>query len=214
MRQAGADGENYTRTDLACEWGERESEREGVELTERAWAHGTVERLHIVTPGAAERLGRPVGAYITVSCPKIWEMEAEVRERLEEELAGLLVELLERETGKTVGGGLSVLVVGLGNRDITADAVGPGAMGELLVTRHLKEQEPAIFERMDCCAISALAPGVLGQTGMEVADVIAGAVRCSCPDAILAVDALIFDLIHNLSDEEYAKSANRALVGR
>lgn len=180
----------YTRTDLACEWSGARAESEGTKAEERSWSGGKVQTLTIVSEAAARRFGRPQGQYVTVICDKIWEMSSERRFALEEEIAGVLGEMLRRETGKAIGGDLSVLVVGLGNREITADAIGPAAVDELLVTRHLKDREPDIFARMDCCAVSALSPGVLGQTGMEAAEVVAGAVRRSRPDAIVAIDAL------------------------
>ncbi len=180
----------YTRTDLACEWSGARAESEGTEARERSWSGGKVQMLSIVSQGAAKRFGRPKGQYVTVTCDKIWEMSSEGRRALEKEIAGVLGEMLRRETGKAIGGELSVLVVGLGNREITADAIGPLAVDELLVTRHLREREPGIFSRMDCCAVSALSPGVLGQTGMEAAEVVAGAVRRSQTDAMIVIDAL------------------------
>jgi spore protease len=117
-------------------------------------------------------------------------MSGAERGALEEEIARILGDMLGRASGGRAVEELSVLVVGLGNRAITADAIGPAVVDELLITRHLREQEPAIFARMRCSAVSALAPGVLGQTGMEAAEVVAGAVRRSRPDAIVAIDAL------------------------
>ncbi len=182
--------ESYTRTDLACEWTHGAQGREGTELREEPWAHGTLQSLRICTEEAARRLGRPIGEYVTVSCRVIWRLDKEEQQALIEVLSHVLARMLRQETGKAPDGSLEVLVVGLGNSEITADAVGPQAVRELLVTRHLREQEPDIFRRMGCCAVSALSPGVLGQTGMEVAEVVAGAVRRCRPDAIVAIDAL------------------------
>ena len=179
----------YERTDLACEWDCRRDVR-GVRRENWRWSHGKGERLCIETKEAAQGLGRPVGEYVTLHSGKLWKMEQAAEEALEKELARQVVRLVERESGRCLGTGVSVLVVGLGNRAITADALGPLVVDGLLVTRHLREQEPDIFCRMDCCAVSALAPGVLGQTGMEAAEVVAGAVRRARPDAIIAVDAL------------------------
>jgi spore protease len=83
-----------------------------------------------------------------------------------------------------------VLVAGLGNAEITADAVGPRTVHRLTVTRHLHEYDRAIFRLLGRCQLSALAPGVLGQTGMEAVDLIRGAVQTAHPDVVLAIDAL------------------------
>lgn len=182
--------EHYTRTDLACEWSRGGATRKGTELREERWSHGTLQSLSIYTEEASKRLGRPKGEYVTVSCGPIWRLDKEEQQALEGVLSHVLARMIRQQTGKAIGGQLEVLVVGLGNSEITADAVGPQAVKDLLVTRHLREQEPEIFRHMGCCAVSALSPGVLGQTGMEVAEVVAGAVRRCRPDAIVAIDAL------------------------
>ena len=84
----------------------------------------------------------------------------------------------------------SVLTVGLGNRDITADALGPKTVDGLLVTRHIKEYKPDIFEKIGQREMSALCPGVVGQTGIETFELIEGAVKRVCPDLVIVIDAL------------------------
>lgn len=183
--------ENFTRTDLACEWARDErDEGRGVRVTREPWRHGSLHRLCIESEAAARRLGRAVGEYVTVECGEIGGMDTETLEALEGVVSHVLLRMLTAETGKRPGGGMSVLVVGLGNADITADALGPCAVRELLVTRHLRELEPHIFARMECCAVSAMAPGVLGQTGMEAVELVLGAVRRCRPDVVIAIDAL------------------------
>lgn len=181
----------YTRTDLACEWGrEGDASSPGIRRWEEAWPGGTLQYLQILTPDASLAMGRAQGEYITVQCGKIWELEGEEERQLEELLATLLRRMVFRLGKKKTGEELSVLVVGLGNREITADAIGPAVQKQLLVTRHLRSLEPEIFRAMECCTVSALAPGVLGQTGMEAGEVIAGAIRESRPDVVVAIDAL------------------------
>ena len=86
---------------------------------------------------------------------------------------------------------LSVLVVGLGNRDVTPDALGPYVVDHLNVTRHIVKEYGKYamgMERADL--VSAVVPGVMGQTGMETAEIVRGIVRETHPDLVIAVDAL------------------------
>jgi spore protease len=185
------EGQRYTRTDLACEWGRAaNSEQKGVLQQSVQLSFGVQDTLQIMDEHAARQLGRPCGIYITLRCSPMWKLEQEQSVALEKRIASLLSDLLAEQTGKQSIENTAVMVVGLGNREITADAIGPTVVDGLLVTRHLRDHEPALFERMACSAVSALAPGVLGQTGMEVAEVVAGAVRRCRPDAIIAIDAL------------------------
>ena len=85
-------------------------------------------------------------------------------------------------------GGESVLVVGLGNRAMTPDAVGPLSAGGILVTRHLRQQLPQIFAGVR--PVSALVPGVLGTTGVESAEIVQSVVEATRPDRVVVVDAL------------------------
>ena len=185
--------QEYTRTDLAWEWSREQGEEVEVQGTRRrvaAWENGDMETFCICTPEASRRMGRPMGEYVSVRCEAMWRMGGEVSERLERVIARLLLRLIKKETEKASTSDLAVLVVGLGNENITADALGPMAVKELLVTRHLKQHEPDLFRRMGCCAVSALAPGVLGQTGMEAADIVLGATRRCHADAVIVIDAL------------------------
>ena len=93
-------------------------------------------------------------------------------------------------TGRRTGDLGSVLVVGLGNDQMTPDAVGPRTVRRLTVTRHLRAYDQALFSALGCCELSALAPGVLGQTGMESGELIKCAVEMVKPDLLVAVDAL------------------------
>jgi spore protease len=83
-----------------------------------------------------------------------------------------------------------ILVVGLGNAHMTPDAIGPGTVSRLTVTRHLKAHNEALFGALGCCELSALAPGVMGQTGMEAGELVKFAATLTRAHLVVAVDAL------------------------
>lgn len=170
-------------TDLALERHQMagEKEREGIELTtERS---GAIERtvVKIVTEQAEKTMQRPRGYYVTLSFEQQSQLDLDVRKELADELAKSLRQMLPSEG--------DVLVVGLGNRRVTADALGPRVVDATLVTRHLRAHLPqSLSERVR--PVSAVAPGVLGITGMETAEVVRGIVHHVHPEAVIAVDAL------------------------
>lgn len=181
---------NYARTDLACESvGSLCEEVKDTDAKERRVGSFTVQTLKISSEKAAKRIGKPCGIYITVNCGQITKLEEE-RDALIRLLAGELRGLSERLTGKQPNSDFGVLVVGLGNDAFTADAIGPKAVRFLTVTRHLRDYEEDLYREIGCCALSAIAPGVLGQTGMEALEVMQGAVRAVRPDLVIVIDAL------------------------
>lgn len=173
------------RTDLAEEakslW-----EREAGKTTElkgvraRSWEENGVQRHQVIIcdERGAKALDKPVGRYETLWVPGDGRPTPEVVDVL----GVLLAELLD------VGPQDSVLVVGLGNRAMTPDAIGPLTAQGLFVTRHLSRLLPDLFAGVR--PVSALEPGVLGTTGMESAEVVAGVVRDTGPSRVLVVDAL------------------------
>lgn len=183
--------DSYTRTDLACEsvTGEMKG-MEGTESREECVGCFRVSELRILQKEAAERFGKPIGCYVTVTCGRINLLGDEDRRLLVRLLSGRLLGMARRLTGKTVGPDFKVLVVGLGNAEMTADAIGPKTVGLLTATRHLRKYEKDLFCKLGCSSLSLFAPGVLGQTGIETLELLQGAVDCVKPDLILAVDAL------------------------
>ena len=128
---------------------------------------------------------RPIGTYITMELPDLLSEEEALKELAESELCIQIKKLLE---GKRAG---HMLVVGLGNREVTADAVGPLTIDNLLVTRHYFQEESvgkAVGKKYR--KVSAFVPGVMAQTGMETMELIRGVVEETKPDVVLAVDAL------------------------
>ncbi len=130
------------------------------------------------------------GRYISVSYERLWELEGEEYEKTCTLIALELRKMSRMAAGKELSDDFGVLVAGLGNSEITADAIGPLTVKNLTVTRHLREMEPGIYSYLGTCEISALAPGVLGQTGIETVELIRGAVQNCEPDLVIAVDAL------------------------
>ena len=146
----------------------------------RSWEEQglTLTRVEILEEEGARALGKPRGTYVTLEAPELDRRGPEAAEILGRQIA----ELWDLEPGDRV------LVVGLGNREITPDRIGPDTAGALFVTGHLREQMPELFG--DIRPVYALTPGVLGTTGAESAQLVLGAAEQLKPDRILAVDAL------------------------
>ena len=136
----------------------------------------------ILSEDAAREIGKPQGRYLTLELDALIRREEDAFPRACKALSTLLRELLPHPNDGPV------LIAGLGNRMITPDAIGPQTADHVIATRHLVAQSPAIFA--DWRPVSALAPGVLGQTGVETGEVICGVLDRVRPAAVIAVDAL------------------------
>lgn len=176
------------RTDLAVETVGTLTQAEGVGHEERQEDGVPVTVVEIKTAGAAKRLGKAVGRYVTVDLGPVRRRETAAFRRSAQVLAGELQKLLPEEG--------PVLVVGLGNRAMTPDRLGPLCCDHVLVTRHLVEREPEQFGAFR--AVSALAPGVLGSTGMESAQVARAVAEEVKPTCVIAVDALAAGALERL----------------
>ncbi len=181
----------YGRTDLACESYSRAGRAlEGAREQVRAIGGFTVRVLTVESEEAAGLLEKPIGRYVSVECKNAHLLGRERKEALCRVLANELCETGKRLSKKRNVSRLSVLAVGLGNARMTADAIGPETVSALNVTRHLSTLEPALYQALSCASLSAISPGVLGQTGIETLEILRGAVRTVQPDLLLAVDAL------------------------
>ena len=187
--QRGVGMEEFARSDLAAECGEIENTK-GITV-QRAEAGGCeILRVQVRTDEAAEAIGKPCGRYVTVDCGDIRSLDEVEAERVRCALAVEIREMAERMCGRRVGKGFSLLVAGLGNAEITPDAVGPEAVKRLSVTRHLRRLDNALFSTVGLCEIAAMTPGVLGQTGIESVELVRGAAEAASPDLVIAIDAL------------------------
>lgn len=173
------------RTDLAVEAIENHKTAAAlphVRQSDRTLEGFAVHEVRILSVDAAREIGKPQGRYLTLELDALIRREEDAFPRACKALSTLLRELLPHPNDGPV------LIAGLGNRMITPDAIGPQTADHVIATRHLVAQSPAIFA--DWRPVSALAPGVLGQTGVETGEVICGVLDRVRPAAVIAVDAL------------------------
>ena len=169
------------RTDLASELAENgiagfsstKQISKGVEITTVTLAHDDAQS------------GKRAGVYMTADIGRIWECGREEFERA----AAVTAELIARVM--PAGGEKSgVLAVGLGNGSITGDAIGPRAVAKMLVTKHIKGSDPALYAGAGFGCLAAFAPGVLGQTGIESSELVRCAAKSCGASCVIVIDAL------------------------
>ena len=183
---------NYARTDLALEDKERfdaqHVEIAGVEVKEYQCKESDIRvtEVNIVTENGAKTMGKPVGSYRTMELNELHLSDEESMEMVATELAKQLEEIFPIKKEE-----YTVLVVGLGNRQVTPDALGPYMIERLEITRHvIREFGTFAFGTNMRNMVSAIAPGVMGQTGMESFEIVKGITDMIQPDAVIVVDAL------------------------
>ena len=187
---------NNIRTDLALEEKERfesdQVEVQGVVLEEEYDKEREIRvtTVRIETENGAKTMGKPVGTYLTIEAPNLSSPDEGIHREVSEELAKYLIEVMKKNIPESEQD-KEVLVIGLGNRQATPDALGPYVADNLNVTRHIVKEygKYAALEEMNC-VVSAIVPGVMAQTGMETAEIIKGVVRETKPDLLIVIDAL------------------------
>ena len=185
--------ENYNiRTDLALETRERfvsdHVEIPGVSVEETYDEEREIRTTRVVveTENGAKMMGKPVGTYLTIEAPNMAVPDEDYHREISKKLAEDIKELVPERKEE-----VSVLVVGLGNREVTPDALGPYVADHLHVTRHIvKEYGKYAMGKDQVYLVSAVVPGVTGQTGMETLGIVKGVVEETEPDFVVAIDAL------------------------
>lgn len=180
------------RTDLALEARESVEDADGklhgviVEESDNEQCEVHMTKVMITSKNGAKALHKPMGTYITLEAPRMAEPDEGYHREISQVLAEQLRSLIpDREKEQ------SVLVVGLGNREVTADALGPGVVDNLCITRHvIKEYGKAAYNREKMNLVSSIVPGVMAQTGMETAEIVQGVVEQTNPDVVIVIDAL------------------------
>ena len=184
------------RTDLALEEKERfesdQVEVQGVVLEEEYDKEREIRvtTVRIETENGAKTMGKPVGTYLTIEAPNLSSPDEGIHREVSEELAKYLIEVMKKIIPESEHD-KEVLVIGLGNRQATPDALGPYVADNLNVTRHIVKEygKYAALEEMNC-VVSAIVPGVMAQTGVETAEIINGVVSETKPDLLIVIDAL------------------------
>lgn len=178
------------RTDLALEAREKFEEDnveiKGVRLEEeQATPDIQITSVVIETENGAKAMGKPKGNYVTLEAPNMIEEDEGYHREISVQLSKVLKRLLPK------GGEFTTLVVGLGNRAVTPDSLGPRVVDNLCVTRHIIK-EFGKYVIGDSChkSVSSIVPGVMAQTGMESMEIVRGITKETKPDVIIAVDAL------------------------
>lgn len=183
---------SHIRTDLALEASENlkgcKGEVSGISVTEDYDPQKDIKltKITVETKNAARKIQKPMGNYITIEAPRMQEADEDYHREIAKCLAKQIRELIpmvEKEQ--------SVLVVGLGNRAVTADSLGPCTVDNLFITRHMvKEYGNAAYEGKKMHMISSIEPGVMAKTGMETSEIIKGVIEQTKPDVLIIIDAL------------------------
>ncbi len=178
------------RTDLAADISEQlpEDTKGSLRKTETK-GDITVSTVQILSEEGERAYGKPIGTYITVEFPQLYKIAdfTDLKNAVREALTTLCPK--KRET---------LLVAGLGNTEITADAIGPHTAGHILATRHITGQFAESVGLKNLKSVSVITPGVLGRTGIEATELIKGAVDTVKPDAVLVIDALASNSVSRL----------------
>lgn len=139
----------------------------------------------IETENGAKAMGRPQGVYITLEAPNLSVPDEDYHREISRELAKHMRRLIPIKKD------MNVLVIGLGNREITPDALGPEVVSNLRITRHIIREYGVQGMGEECAhSVSSLVPGVMAQTGMETMEIVRGVAEEVRPDVIIAIDAL------------------------
>lgn len=176
------------RTDLALENRELYKERNredspGVDVERIEENNYTITRVRVMTREGSENLKKPIGNYITIDVPRLNKTDEDLKDEISQVLAKEIKGLgKNKEDSK-------ILVVGLGNWNITPDALGPKVVGRVLVTRQYFVNYNKEFDET-VANVAALSPGVMGITGIETGEIVKGVVEKVKPDLVIAIDAL------------------------
>ena len=175
-----------SESDLAAERRRADLNIVGVEFRRDKGDIGSWERLRIRSEEGARSIGRPIGIYDTLTLPYLCEMDCDEIDDACNEIAKELCRICDVR-------GICperILVVGLGNRDMTPDSVGCRCADMTRATRHIKAEDARLFYSLECSEISVIKPGTRSESGIDAATVVKGVCDSLHPDVVIAIDAL------------------------
>lgn len=178
------------RTDLVLEAREiykqnhkDEKDIDGIEVIEESEEDIKVTTVKVKNEQGSQKIGKPIGNYITIDMPSFTAYDGETMDRVSNVVARVLERLIKIDVKK------NILIVGLGNWQVTPDALGPKVAEKIMITRHLQTVMPEVIDD-SVRPICSIAPGVLGVTGIETVEIVKGVVEKIKPDLIICIDAL------------------------
>ena len=173
-------------SDLALERRRASTYVEGVDYKRDVCIGGVWERIKVKSAEGEKSIGRPMGLYDTLTLPHLDTIMPDDVEDAKDEIARELCRMCDLCDVSPE----KILVVGLGNRDLTPDAIGSNAAAEVEATMHVKESDPELFETLGCSEIAVLCPDVTSKSGMNSAEVVRGVVDAIAPTLVIAIDSL------------------------
>lgn len=156
---------------------------QGINLKITEYDNATLTWVEILNEDGEKNMGKPIGSYVTIESESMKENDAEMHEKITDIFSESLVKICNLQQNS------KILIVGLGNQNVTPDALGPKVVSKILVTRHIKQSLPDTINE-GVRPVSAISPGVMGTTGMETAEIIKGIVDRLKPNLVIAIDAL------------------------
>ena len=187
MKQKKLNIYSSIRTDLAIEERENINEKEidGISTNIDDFGYCTITHVNISNKNGSEKLSKPIGNYITIESESMRENDIDIHEKIIEKTSDSIKKLIKINNINAK----NTLVIGLGNRYVTPDSLGPKTISKILVTRHIIDTiSKEIINSVSC--VSAISPGVMGITGIETGDIVKGITEKIQPDLIIAIDAL------------------------
>lgn len=179
--------DKFPYTDLACERHRADLKIDGVSFKKEVSRGGIWERIVITSKEGEKSIGRPLGTYDTLYTSRFDILDSDSILDTEEEIARELCYLCDKNKVTPE----RILVVGLGNGNLTPDSVGTIAAKEVRATMHIKAFDKEYFDGLECSEIAVCAPGVTSQSGLDASVILGGICKSINPDLIILIDALV-----------------------